>query len=89
VKLASSLAVAQDPPQTLPPLAENDPFFDKEFLADLQKLREASAKEGEKAQQTMTSIQNASAEEEMPYYLKYFFDQWTEDDIDTAYVLSI
>ena len=89
VKLASSLEVVQEHSDTFSSQGGNDPFFDQNFLADLQKLRKADAEEKKKADRTIASALTEAAEDEMPYYLKHFFDQRTEADIDVDYVFKI
>jgi hypothetical protein len=73
----------------LSPLMQNDPFFDKTFLADIKAVWENSAKEGEKFQEKVAELLEENAEEEIPYYLNYFFDQWREEDIDVDYLLRM
>ena len=66
--------------------AENDPFFDENFLADLQDLRNKTSKEGEKFQKEIKKMLTSDDQQEIPYYLKSFFDQRKSDDVDGEYL---
>jgi N utilization substance protein B len=87
-KLATSAEYASGHTE-FPQLEQKDPFFDEEFLASLQQLRASSAKEGELFQAKLTELLATSMEEEVPYYLKHFFDKWTDADLDTEYLLKV
>lgn len=73
----------------VPQIEQQDPFFDQEFLADLQKLWESSAREGELFQEKLKESLSEPMEEEVPYYLKHFFDKWTDEDLDMEYLLKV
>ena len=64
-------------------------FFDQHFLADVKALWEHEAKEGERVQEKIASLLSEAGEEEVPYYLRHFFDQWKEEDVDMEYILKI
>lgn len=40
-------------------------------------------------QEKIAFILSEAGEEEIPYYLHYFFDQWKEDDVDIDYIVKI
>lgn len=63
-----------------------EPFFDQNFLADLQELWTKSSKEGENFQKKLQEWTSAEWSEEIPYYLTNFFDQWKSSEIDGEYV---
>ncbi|MDR0608242.1 MAG: hypothetical protein LBG52_08125 [Candidatus Peribacteria bacterium] len=87
-KLATSATYASGQTE-VPQMKYPDPFFDEEFLASLQQLRESSAKEGEHFQAKLTEMLTESVETELPYYLKHFFDKWTNADLDMEYLLKV
>lgn len=68
---------------------EHDSFFTAEFLADVQKLYDKSNEEGKQLKTCIQKILAEHSEEDMPYYLKNFFDKWDEKDIDVDYVLKM
>jgi transcription termination factor NusB len=88
-KLASSVERATQEKAEFPTSEQRDPFFDQYFLADLKMLWEQEAKAGERTQQKIASLLSEANEEEIPYYLKYFFDQWQESDVDMEYCVKI
>jgi len=88
-KLASSVELLSENKTQLPTPEKSDPFFDQEFLEEIQKLRESSAKEGESLQANINTILSENAEDEMPYYLKHFFDKRSNEDIDGDYIVQI
>lgn len=66
--------------------AENEPFFDQHFLTDLEQLREKSSKEGEHFQHTLQTMLEQDNAEEIPYYLRAFFDQRKSEELDAEYL---
>ena len=72
-----------------PSSEQQDPFFDQHFLADIKTLWENEAKEGERAQEKIATMLSEAGEEDVLYYLKYFFDQRKEEDLDMEYLLKI
>ena len=72
-----------------PASEQQDPFFDQHFLADIKVLWETEAKEGERVQERIALMLTEAGEEGIPYYLKHFFDQWKEEDVDMDYILKI
>jgi transcription termination factor NusB len=92
VKLVSSVEVATASPAELPQWEQNDPFFDQHFLDDLKTLWEYSTKEEERFQASLSALlteDTEEVEEGLSYYLKHFFDQWKDDEIDTNYLLQV
>jgi transcription termination factor NusB len=73
----------------VPQIEQKDPFFDQDFLDSLQQLWESSAKEGEHFQEKLTEMLSDPMEDEVPYYLKHFFDRWTDEDLDAEYLLKV
>ena len=67
----------------------HDSFFTEEFLADVQKLYDKSAEEWKQLKVWVQQILSEQWEDDMPYYLKNFFDKWDEKDIDVDYVLKM
>lgn len=67
-----------------------DPFFDQNFLVDLQDLWEKSSKQGEIFHKKITEMINETDKaDEIPYYLKNFFDQRKDGDVDGEYLVLI
>ena len=83
----------EDPEENkgLSPLLWNahDSFFTEEFLADVQKLYDKSKEEWKQLKECVQQILSEQWEDDMPYYLKNFFDKWDEKDIDVDYVLKM
>ena len=75
--------------ENIPNFEQSDPFFDKNFLEDIKQLRENSAQEGTLVQMKITDILNTPIQEEIPYYLKHFFDKRKEEEVDVDYLLKI
>jgi transcription termination factor NusB len=67
----------------------HDSFFTEEFLADVQKLYDKSKEEWKQLKECVQQILSEQWEDDMPYYLKNFFDKWDEKDIDVDYVLKM
>ena len=67
----------------------HDSFFTEEFHADLQKLNDKSKEEWKQLKECVEQILSEQWEDDMPYYLKNFFDKWDEKDIDVDYVLKM
>lgn len=67
----------------------HDSFFTEEFLADVQKLYDKSKDEGRQLKECVEQILSEQWEDDMPYYLKNFFDKRDEKDIDVDYVLKM
>ena len=67
----------------------HDSFFTEEFLADVQKLYDKSKEEWKQLKECVEQILSEQWEDDMPYYLKNFFDKWDEKDIDVDYVLKM
>ncbi len=67
----------------------HDSFFTEEFLADVQKLYDKSAEEWKQLKVWVQQILSEQWEDDMPYYLKNFFDKRDEKDIDVDYVLKM
>lgn len=88
-KLSTSVKIATKGELQFQTPEKSDPFFDQEFLKDIQAIQESSAKQGESLQATINETLNENAEDEMPYYLKNFFDKRKEEDIDIDYILKI
>ncbi|MDR2190625.1 MAG: hypothetical protein LBP53_05590 [Candidatus Peribacteria bacterium] len=88
-KLASSLQGISQPSIALPQREQHDPFFDQQFLDAVQTLRENASKEGEQTQAKISQLLALPAEEEIPYYLQHFFDQWSSEEVDMEYVIKI
>ncbi|MDR0650702.1 MAG: hypothetical protein LBG59_04845 [Candidatus Peribacteria bacterium] len=87
--MASSVEVAITPSVEFPKWEQNDPFFDQHFVADLKALWEYNAKEGERFQSNLNVSLAEDAEEELLYYLKHFFDQWKDEEVDMDYLLQV
>ncbi len=84
-KISSDLEQANtDPNRSLK--TENDPFFDQNFLVDLQILRDKSSKEGENFQKEINKMLNQDNSAEIPYYLSSFFDQRKSEEVDGDYL---
>jgi len=81
--------VIETPLAEMPTLEQSDPFFDKEFLEDIRQLRELSAQEGVLVQARISDVLETPVQEEIPYYLKHFFDKWKEEEVDVDYLLKI
>jgi N utilization substance protein B len=88
-KLASSVEVATTSPAELPKWEQNDPFFNQHFLTDLNALWEYNAKEGERFQASLQTLLTEDVEEGLPYYLRHFFDQWKDEEVDMDYLLQV
>lgn len=88
-KLASIGNFSQDSTVDMSSLEKSDPFFDKNFLDDIKQLRENSAQEGTLVQAKITEILHEPMQEEIPYYLKNFFDKRKEEDVDIDYLLKV
>jgi len=67
----------------------HDSFFTEEFLADVQKLYDKSNVEGKQLKASVQQILSEQWEDDMPYYLKNFFDKRDEKDVDVDYVLKM
>ena len=67
----------------------HDSFFTEEFLADVQKLYDRSSEEWKQLKNWVQQILSDQGEDDMPYYLKNFFDKWDEKDVDVDYVLKM
>ena len=67
----------------------HDSFFTEEFLTDVQKLYDKSKEEWKQLKECVKQILSEQWEDDMPYYLKNFFDKWDEKDIDVDYVLKM
>lgn len=67
----------------------HDSFFTEEFLADVQKLYDKSKDEWKQLKECVQQILSEQWEDDMPYYLKNFFDKRDEKDIDVEYVLKM
>ena len=67
----------------------HDSFFTEEFLADVQKLYDKSTEEWKQLKAWVQQILSEQWEDDMPYYLKNFFDKWDEKDVDVDYVLKM
>mgnify|MGYP002624839750 CR=1 FL=1 len=67
----------------------HDSFFTEEFLADVQKLYDKSKKEWKQLKECVQQILSEQWEDDMPYYLKNFFDKRDEKDLDVEYVLKM
>jgi transcription termination factor NusB len=67
----------------------HDSFFTEEFLADVQKLYDKSKDEWKQLKECVQQILSEQWEDDMPYYLKNFFDKRDEKDIDVDYVLKM
>ena len=67
----------------------HDSFFTAEFLEDVQKLYDKSTEEGKQLKECVKQILAEQGEEDMPYYLKNFFDKRDEKDVDVDYVLKM
>ena len=67
----------------------HDSFFTEEFLADVQKLYDKSKEEWKQLKECVQQILSEQWEDDMPYYLKNFFDKRDEKDIDVDYVLKM
>jgi len=68
---------------------DHDSFFTEEFLADVQKLYDKSKEEWKQLKECVQQILSEQWEDDMPYYLKNFFDKRDEKDIDVDYVLKM
>lgn len=67
----------------------HDSFFTAEFLADVQRLYDKSKEEWKQLKECVQQILLEQWEDDMPYYLKNFFDKRNEKDIDVDYVLKM
>ena len=67
----------------------HDSFFTEEFLTDVQKLYDKSKEEWKQLKECVEQILSEQWEDDMPYYLKNFFDKRDEKDIDVDYVLKM
>lgn len=67
----------------------HDSFFTEEFLSDVQKLYDKSKEEWKQLKECVQQILADQWEDDMPYYLKNFFDKRDEKDIDVDYVLKM
>ena len=67
----------------------HDSFFTEEFLADVQKLYDKSKEEWKQLKECVQQILSEQWEDDMPYYLRNFFDKRDEKDIDVDYVLKM
>lgn len=67
----------------------HDSFFTEEFLADVQKLYDKSKEEWKQLKDCVQQILSEQWEDDMPYYLKNFFDKRDEKDLDVDYVLKM
>ena len=67
----------------------HDSFFTEEFLADVQKLYDKSVDEWKQLKAWVKQILSEQWEDDMPYYLKNFFDKRDEKDVDVDYVLKM
>ena len=67
----------------------HDSFFTAEFLADVQKFYDKSTEEWKQLKSWVQQILSEQWEDDMPYYLKNFFDKRDEKDIDVDYVLKM
>ena len=67
----------------------HDSFFTEEFLADVQKLYDKSTQEWKQLKAWVQQILSEQWEDDMPYYLRNFFDKWDEKDVDVDYVLKM
>ena len=67
----------------------HDSFFTEEFLSDVQKLYDKSKEEWKQLKECVQQILSEQWEDDMPYYLKNFFDKRDEKDIDVDYVLKM
>jgi len=67
----------------------HDSFFTEEFLTDVQKLYDKSKEEWKQLKECVEQILSEQWEDDMPYYLKNFFDKRDEKDIDVDFVLKM
>ena len=67
----------------------HDSFFTEEFLADVQKLYDKSKDEWKQLKECVQQILSEQGEDDMPYYLRNFFDKRDEKDLDVGYVLKM
>ena len=67
----------------------HDSFFTQEFLEDVQKLYDKSSEEWKQLKVCVQQILSEQWEDDMPYYLKNFFDKRDEKDVDVEYVLKM
>lgn len=69
--------------------SNHDSFFTAEFLEDVQKLYNKSTDEWKQLKECVKQILAEQWEDDMPYYLKNFFDKRDEKDVDIDYVLKM
>jgi len=87
--LSSSLQSGENGENTSQPLEHKEAFFDQDFLANVQKILDTSIQEPVMIQTKITELLQENPEDEIPYYLKNFFDKRTTEDIDAEYVLKM
>jgi len=81
--------IQADPELEIPSIEGDHPFFDEKFLEEIQRIKIAGANENQAVKINLHDMEEQSLEYLLPYYLKNFFDRWTEEDIDLDYILQI
>lgn len=65
-------------------------FLDADFLKILAEKKQLESEWDDIVQAKIaTYAEYSDIEEEFPYILKAFFDQWSEEEVDVAYVLQV
>lgn len=93
----SSLKTKTLPSDHLAPLVnyednqqKSSSFLDADFLKILAEKKQLESEWDDIVQAKIaTYAEYSDIEEEFPYILKAFFDQWSEEEVDVAYVLQV
>jgi hypothetical protein len=65
-------------------------FLSEDFIKEVHKKREKDLNLDKEVQDIINSYSlTENIEEDFPYFLKYFFDQWTSEEVEAEYVLKI